>query len=149
MKKVLTYVVVVILGVVVLSGCTKRRYYDPPIDKNKEVAYVDYFYDDYPYVFIVKFEYDGRYAIVTTLNEDEYLPILGERLIGNFSAGKKSIYVPKGNFYARVDVLETNIRTQREADNALAYWVDNDPYASFAGAMRSKAKPDIKMLPKR
>lgn len=150
MKKILTLSLLMIAGIVLLASCTKRDYYDDEPINDKEIAYVDYFYEDYPYVFIVQFERDGRYAIVTTLNENEYLPIIDEQLIGNFSIGKKSILVKKGNFYARMDVLETNIRTQQKADEALAYWVDNDPYYYASATMlRSKSKPDIKSLKSR
>ncbi|WP_346238939.1 hypothetical protein ABDK00_005820 [Niabella insulamsoli] len=145
MKKILTISFLFLAGVILLASCTKRDYYEEPPNE-RETAFVDYFYEDYPFVFIVQFQRDGRYAVVTTLNEDEYLPIIDEELVGNFGLGKKSIFVIDGNFYARMDVLETNIRTQAEADDALAYWVDNDPYNVSAVMTRSKPKPDVKSL---
>lgn len=149
MKKLITISLMFFAGVILLASCVKENYYEEPINNDKELAYVDYFYKDYPYIFIVQFDRDGRYAIVTTLNEDKYLPILDEQLVGNFSIGTKNILVKKGNFYAKMDVLETNIRTQKAADDALAYWVDNDPYNTSAVMSRSKPKPDIKGLIKR
>lgn len=120
MKKILTISFALIAGMMLLASCTKRHYYDD--DNNNggtEDAFVYEYADEF---FSVQFDRDGRFAVLESLDDVSYWPELDELIRGNFGVGRKRVYNVDAGFNMNVRVIETNIRSDIDAQDALDYY---------------------------
>ncbi|MCH5599099.1 hypothetical protein [Niabella ginsengisoli] len=117
MKRFISISLVILAGVVLLASCRKRDYHDD-IDR-REDAYVYEYADEF---FTVEFIEDGRFAVLESLDNESFWPDVDERLRGDFGSGRKRIQNITAGFEMNVNVIETNIRTEADAQEAIDYY---------------------------
>ncbi|ANH81244.1 hypothetical protein A8C56_09825 [Niabella ginsenosidivorans] len=123
MKRILTFSLLAVLATVIFASCSKHDHWDDD-DPGNEYAYVDGFYDGYPFC-IVQYGIDNTYGIVESKYMEDPLADHDE-LYGNFSEDIGFHYIKNitQNFRTQMKVRENGIYNSVDANAALNDYCD-------------------------
>lgn len=132
MKRLLTFSILAVLATVLFASCSKRDHYD---NSNSEYAYIDNFYDGYPFA-VVQYESDNTYGIIENKFIEDPVSI-DDRLYGDFyEGGYRDVKNITANYRMPIRVRENGLGSAAAADVALNYYCDE--YDGLAGLPKNK-----------
>lgn len=132
MKRILTISMMFLAGIVLLSSCTKRSYYDDWNDfDDEESGIVTYISEvNSPYS-VVRMDYDGQYAVVYSVDSDVKLwPEINDVIYGDFTTGgSRKVYNKTIGKTIRLEVDEF-FKYENDAIHSVIRKEDSGGYAS-------------------
>ncbi len=135
MKKLLTISLMLLAGVVLLAGCTKRDYYE---DTREYALVVDYV-EGYPYS-VIRFDADGTFAVIESLdNNADYWPLINDELFGDFDLGSRYVRNNDAGYNIRISVLDY-ANSLNEANHILDSYIDRYGFAKKMSSVRAKGR---------
>jgi len=132
MKKILTLSLLLMAGVILLAGCTKRHYYDEWNDYNDDesgiVVYISEVNSPYS---VIRMDYDGQYAVVYSVDDNVKLwPEIDDVIYGDFTiGGSRKVYNKTIGKTIRLEV-DDFFKYKNDAINSVIRKEDSEGYVS-------------------